>query len=195
LVAGHPVLDFVNSLDWRFRNSGAEDLLQTYGDLLDFAVQAKLLQASAARRLARVTRRPEAGRVLRAAKATREVLASLFYSKLNGLPPKPESARAIEAQIEKARYHQGLSWNGACFEWAVDDVRGEAKLPIWILALRAAELITSHLFLKVRACDNPECRWLFIDRSKNQRRRWCDMRLCGNLIKSRRFKAKWQTSV
>lgn len=41
-----------------------------------------------------------------------------------------------------------------------------------MVVLQAAELITSYLFPKVRACDNPECLWLFIDRSKNQRRRW-----------------------
>jgi len=34
-----------------------------------------------------------------------------------------------------------------------------------------------------------ECRWLFLDTSKNHTRRWCDMKVCGNRIKARRFKA------
>lgn len=188
LVGGHPVLDFVNSLDWRFRKSGAEELLQTYGDLLDFAVQAELLEAPVARRLAHLTRGREAILVLTAAREMREALANFFYDKLKGLPPNSGSARAIEAQIETARDHQRLTWKGKCFAWVLADAHGEAELPIWILALSTAELITSHLLPKVRACDNPECRWLFVDTSKNQRRRWCDMRLCGNRIKSRRFK-------
>jgi hypothetical protein len=28
LVAGHPALDLVNTLDWRFRKEGAEELLR-----------------------------------------------------------------------------------------------------------------------------------------------------------------------
>ncbi len=27
LIGGHPALDLVNTLDWRFRESGTEDLL------------------------------------------------------------------------------------------------------------------------------------------------------------------------
>ena len=53
---------------WDSGKSGAEDLHQIYGDLLDVAVQATLLKAQATRRLARVTGRPEVNRVLMAAK-------------------------------------------------------------------------------------------------------------------------------
>src|SRR5271156_3200757 len=36
LVGGHPALDFVNTLDWRFRPSWPEELINTYNDLLRF---------------------------------------------------------------------------------------------------------------------------------------------------------------
>jgi predicted RNA-binding Zn ribbon-like protein len=42
----------------------------------------------------------------------------------------------------------------------------------------------------LRECGNPECRWLFLDTSKNHTRRWCDMKICGNRMKARRFKAQ-----
>ena len=50
--------------------------------------------------------------------------------------------------------------------------------------------MTSEAANRVRACGNPECRWLFLDTSKNHTRRWCDMKLCGNRMKARRFKAQ-----
>jgi predicted RNA-binding Zn ribbon-like protein len=31
----------------------------------------------------------------------------------------------------------------------------------------------------------PNCQWLFIDRSKNRSRTWCDMAVCGNRAKAR----------
>jgi hypothetical protein len=43
---------------------------------------------------------------------------------------------------------------------------------------------------RVRACGNRRCGWLFVDRSANGRRRWCDPRACGNRMKVRRFRAR-----
>ena len=194
LVAGHSALDFVNSLDWRFRKSGAEELLKTYGDLLSFTVRAGLLKKPEALGLARTVGMRRAGRVLMAGKALREVLANFFYSVVDGGPPASGCMQALEEHIEKARKHQRLTWRGACLEWSWAQVWQETEFPIWVLALKAAELTTSPSLIKVRACDNAECRWLFLDTSKNQGRRWCDMNLCGNRMKSRRFKAKRKDS-
>ena len=43
---------------------------------------------------------------------------------------------------------------------------------------------------RVRACGADTCRWLFLDTSKNHTRRWCNMRICGNRMKARRFQAR-----
>lgn len=32
----------------------------------------------------------------------------------------------------------------------------------------------------------PNCRWLFLDRSRNRSRAWCDMAVCGNRVKASR---------
>src|SRR6266850_220766 len=43
---------------------------------------------------------------------------------------------------------------------------------------------------RLRACGNRRCGWLFIDRSANGRRRWCDPLACGNRMKVRRYRAR-----
>jgi len=43
---------------------------------------------------------------------------------------------------------------------------------------------------RLRVCANEGCRWLFVDRSPAGRRRWCDMRTCGNQAKVARHRAK-----
>ena len=43
---------------------------------------------------------------------------------------------------------------------------------------------------RLRICDNDACRWVFIDRSPAGRRRWCDMRTCGNQAKVARHRAR-----
>jgi predicted RNA-binding Zn ribbon-like protein len=64
------------------------------------------------------------------------------------------------------------------------------ELPLWILARSAADLLTSEQHAYVRQCASEECTWLFIDRSKNHSRRWCDMGDCGNREKARRLRAR-----
>jgi predicted RNA-binding Zn ribbon-like protein len=42
---------------------------------------------------------------------------------------------------------------------------------------------------RMKICGN--CGWLFLDRSKNRSRSWCDMAVCGNRVKaSRHYKRK-----
>jgi predicted RNA-binding Zn ribbon-like protein len=42
---------------------------------------------------------------------------------------------------------------------------------------------------RMKICGN--CGWLFLDRSKNRSRNWCDMAVCGNRVKaSRHYKRK-----
>jgi predicted RNA-binding Zn ribbon-like protein len=43
---------------------------------------------------------------------------------------------------------------------------------------------------RVRTCGVDTCRWLFLDTSKNHTRRWCNMKVCGNRVKARRFQAR-----
>jgi predicted RNA-binding Zn ribbon-like protein len=42
----------------------------------------------------------------------------------------------------------------------------------------------------MRVCANPDCRWVFYDRSRNQQGHWCDMAVCGNRLKNRRLRAR-----
>lgn len=63
----------------------------------------------------------------------------------------------------------------------------------WALARIAASfalLLAEGDPTRLRRCDNPDCRWWFYDQSRSQTRRWCDSRVCGNLMKVRRFRAR-----
>jgi predicted RNA-binding Zn ribbon-like protein len=43
---------------------------------------------------------------------------------------------------------------------------------------------------RLRACANPDCRWVFYDRSRKQQGHWCDMAVCGNRLKNRTLRAR-----
>jgi len=188
LIAGHPSLDFVNTLDWRFREEGTEELLSSYEDLLRFAEQSKMLSTRQERQLLRTTSNVAGTRVLKRSTELREAMAEVFYAQVDGLEPSDASLRTLEQFFKAARLNQKLCWKDSRVAWA--EMESEAELPLWLLSLDTSDLMTSDAIHKLRACDVPDCRWLFLDTSKNHARRWCDMKICGNRMKARRFKAR-----
>lgn len=64
---------------------------------------------------------------------------------------------------------------------------GDPETPIAFetaLAVSALSLLASDTMRRLRICAN--CRWLFMDRSRNSSRLWCDMAVCGNRRKASR---------
>jgi predicted RNA-binding Zn ribbon-like protein len=43
---------------------------------------------------------------------------------------------------------------------------------------------------RLRVCANPDCKWAFYDRSRNQQGNWCNMAVCGNRLKNRQLRAR-----
>jgi len=190
LVTGHPVLDFVNTLDWRFRASGSEELLNHYADLLRFTEQSGLLTSSEVRKLATgdLVRKK---RILSSTKKLRECLASILYAIAAGQAPQIEDVRTLSTFARTVRETQDLEWCVSRLQWkAVKHRTNALDSPFRKLASAALDLLTSGELNKLCACSNPECRWLFLDGSKNKARRWCDMKLCGNRIKARRYRGR-----
>lgn len=52
------------------------------------------------------------------------------------------------------------------------------------LAVSALSLLRDDTVARLRIC--PNCSWLFVDRSRNSSRLWCDMAVCGNRQKASR---------
>lgn len=57
-----------------------------------------------------------------------------------------------------------------------------------LLIIRRAQQDGS--WTRLKACANPDCRWVFYDRSRNQQGNWCNMAVCGNRLKNRRLRAR-----
>jgi predicted RNA-binding Zn ribbon-like protein len=86
-------------------------------------------------------------------------------------------------------YHQlELDPDGTRYTFAqVGDRLDQARATI---ASSLAQFLADDAPSRLRVCANPGCRYLFIDRSPTGRRRWCDMRTCGNQAKVARHRAR-----
>jgi predicted RNA-binding Zn ribbon-like protein len=189
LVAAHPALDLVNTLDWRFRESGSEELLPSYVELLRFVEESALLTPRQSRLLRRTTSERAATQALHSTLDLREAAAEIFYVIVDERIPPKGAIKKLDRQLRIAQANRMLNWTNLGLEltWINE---ADPHLPLWLLTQSAADLLTSAAAQSIRACADPGCRWLFLDTSKNHSRRWCDMKICGNRMKARRFKAQ-----
>ncbi len=91
-----------------------------------------------------------------------------------GLPSLLEACAAGLAGTRET-----IGWPAAPF--------GDPATPIALeaaLAVSALSLLAPGMLERLKIC--PNCGWLFLDRSRNSSRLWCDMTVCGNRRKASR---------
>lgn len=188
LNAEHVALDLVNTLDDRFVPDGPRELLPSYAELLRFCCQAGLLTRAEA---ARLNALPAASQnaALREALALREMLARICYGWLDAKPPAVEDRQALERWAARCMDYRELRWRSGRLIWDWKPFHGQADAPVLLLAQNAVDLLTAGDSPPLHACASATCRWLFLDTSRNRTRRWCNMKICGNREKARRFTA------
>ena len=189
-VGDDPALDFVNTVDNRDDPQRRKELLETYSDLLSWARAAGLLTPADAERLrAKATKSSgQARAALRRSKILREALYRIFSAIAEERQPATADVALLDSFDKQAMAHRRIGreeQGGYGWRWRTDGE--DLDLILWQVAKAGAELLTSDLVYNVRACAAERCRWLFVDTSRNHRRRWCDMRVCGNRAKVQNF--------
>lgn len=184
------VLAFVNTKTGR-GTPVEKDALVSFQALTDWARTEGVVTGAAAERLmAESRRRPaETARALDRACELREALHEAFAASAGGRPPSPRSLSTLGGHLAAAYAAARLVPHDGRLEWAQGPVSSLDAIG-HELARAAGRLVTSDALARVRACAAQDCRWWFVDDTRNRSRRWCDMKICGNREKLRRFRAK-----
>jgi|tagenome__1003787_1003787.scaffolds.fasta_scaffold20989837_6 predicted RNA-binding Zn ribbon-like protein len=188
LIAGSASLDFMNTVDDRF-TAQPKELLPSYSDLVRFAEEAGVMSPAQAEHLiaASLRKKEEAENTLKNAIRMREAMFAVFWAIVEKEPVPQTALHALNKYVQEAAQHVRLLPGRSRFRWEFEPSRDKFDAPLWPIARSAAELLASDQLQFVRACASKTCDWLFLDESKNHRRRWCDMTKCGNRAKVRRF--------
>jgi predicted RNA-binding Zn ribbon-like protein len=183
LDGGRACLDFANTVD----SSGEH--LNTYADLAAFAAQSDLITREDADRLRAEGQRDPlvAEGVLVRAKRLRTSIYAIFSALAAGNPAPERDLELLNidlaASLSHARVVASDDTDGYRWSWS----GGSLDAPIWPISRSAADLLTSDQDRRlVRECGADDCRWVFLDTSKNRSRQWCSMQSCGNREKARR---------
>jgi predicted RNA-binding Zn ribbon-like protein len=190
LIGGDAALDFINTVTGR--DQSPRDWLDSYTRLLEWAALVQLLPEKILRALARKAQSEPAAAAsaLARAKELRETLFALVTGIVSGsAPPKRTLALLREHWIAGINAHE-LHFDDGHVVAKIRSDAADVDLIAEMVAYRMVEHVLPLPKDRLRICHGHNCSWLFIDSSKAGRRRWCDMAVCGNAAKSRRFYAR-----
>jgi predicted RNA-binding Zn ribbon-like protein len=189
-IAGDTALDFVNTVTGR--DVRPRDWLDSYARLLEWAGRAKLLPPRTLRALAQRSERDPgaASRALVKAKRLREALFEIGSGIAARRAPSLESLEILREHWLAGAESQDFGVEGGKLASVLDPHADGLDLVASMVAWRFVGQVLPLEPRRLKICDGPNCSWLFLDTSKAGRRRWCDMAVCGNSAKARRFQAR-----
>jgi predicted RNA-binding Zn ribbon-like protein len=195
-TGGRLCLEFTNTVGAR-NTSTPNERLHNYGDLLAWSEREGALPAPLALRLGEAAQRNQqaASAVLNTAIELREALYRIFTAHADGDLPSTGDLALLNRILAQAMPHLRLAAGEDGFTWQWDEEAAALDRMLWPVARSAADLLTSEDLTRVRECAGDNCNWLFVDRSKNRSRRWCDMQECGNVAKVRRYRSRRQADT
>jgi predicted RNA-binding Zn ribbon-like protein len=122
---------------------------------------------------------------LRRATDLREALRAHLLAN-NGQPLPADAVETLRRQA--ARSGVAVSFeNGAA---SVLPTAGGVDGALGLVLAAAAKAMLEGSWSRLKACRAGNCRWAFIDHSRNQSRHWCAMDICGNRNKARAHRAR-----
>lgn len=191
LIGGHISLDFANTASSR-TPGGKVERVHRFEDLLVWSKRVGTATPAEGAALRAAARMDPTGarRVVARALTFREALYRIFSATAAGQECRRPDLDTLNAVLHDALAHRALATTDVVTGWTW--VHGGPDLPrlLWPIALAAADLLTGPDVGRVKECGNAPCSWLFLDRSRNRSRRWCEMRDCGNRMKARAFAAR-----
>lgn len=184
-VGNHLALDFVNTQ--MIVKGTPTDLLESFEDLVSWVVEAKLLSKSEAESIGAELDREETISLLEQAKRLRTTLR-LLAERIATRKAVPDSVIAVLNEILSLRpgYPQ-LVRTKKGFERHFHSPTAQPQTLLVPIAEAASDLLCLIDFALIKKCANAACILYFYDTTKNHRRNWCSMQLCGNRMKVAAF--------
>lgn len=186
--AGSPLcLEFTDTLTYR-SGSKEEESLNSYTDLLTWCNGAGVLSDEELQQQLREgeSRPKDATQALDRARVLRETIYRIFLAVAQDSLPNRADLDALNSALARAVARSQIVATDNGFDWACQGNCDALDRVIWPVIWSATDLLTSEDGKLVKHCASSDCRSLFLDSSRNKRRRWCEMSSCGNRAKARR---------
>jgi predicted RNA-binding Zn ribbon-like protein len=182
-IGGHPALDLANTVYNRQVPDADNELLTSARDIGSWCKAAGLASPREATAVASIDSESFVERV----HGVREATAQVFGSITANDPPATEPLGSLFTSASSGLASGAVELTGTRLELALAQWRN-ADAVTAALAVLSIEAFFTLPRERLRSC--PRCAWLFLDTSRGGKRRWCNMRVCGNREKISRHRER-----
>ena len=176
-IGGAPALDFVNTVAWR--DGDARERLDSLADVKRWATGAELPSSAGLK-----------SSDLKEIRAAREELHGALRPLAVGFPADATALEALNRRLGAFARHRRLAWREDGAAWRVAPSAPAVVRFLAPILDSGVAILTEIKADRVKRCEDPQCGWLFLDRSSRGARRWCSMADCGNRAKAQRHYRK-----
>ena len=189
LDGGAQPFHLVNTV-YAWRGENLHEYLSNYADVLAWCEKVGLLKKETLRQLkAAADAQPGA-----AEKAYQSIIQirALLYHFFSAVAASNKAALTSLLDPFNKHIHEAL----AHFSWTpakaglqfVHQTEASLLLPLWLVLKAAHDRLLTEDQARIKEC--PRCGWIFLDTTKNGKRRWCNPQSCGSVEKSKRYYRK-----
>jgi predicted RNA-binding Zn ribbon-like protein len=193
LLGGDTAVDFANTVSYHAGDDERGEYLTDYRDVVRWARRVNAISESEVAALMRGAERHPilARRAHERVVQLRETVYRTLTACAHNRTPQPADIVALHEAAVEAQSAATPRWhnNQMTLAWPLGD-DADLMRPLYPVLIAARELLMSDRMLRLGQCDNHPCGWLFIDTSRNGKRRWCSSAECGNQARVRRFRDK-----
>jgi len=188
LVGGVLALDFTNTASGRETGRPFEHL-RLPEDLVTWGEHAGAINSETAERCrnALLANAPDAEALLHHGFDLRDAIYRIAVAIVRGGTPSEGDLRKVKETARRAMAAAELAPAGGGYALTFSDAPPETAI-LGPIAWSAIQLVGKAPFDRLKQCTGDDCGWLFLDQSKNNSRRWCDMATCGNRTKGKRHR-------
>ena len=185
LDGGVVCFDFINTVHSR-KDEVVYDYLKSYDDFLIWCIKVNLLGSSEVNRLRTLSKSSGKETLKTFSKIidAREILYEFFSNYSNNENVNEPLLVKFNKLLSESFSRLLLTQSKKEFEVDWKD-RANLKYPLWMLIKSAYDLVFLYPRERIKECS--ACGWIFLDKSKNSSRKWCNMDTCGSNDKSLRY--------
>lgn len=190
LVGGALALDFCNTASGR-GTGGAVEHLRTPDDLVAWGRHAGIVGEAAAAHLHGRCADADFGPVLlRRALALRDAVYRIQAALAARATPDQADVDAVAAERAACLAAARLTAQDGVFGWRWTAENAPEAALLGPVTGSAVALLTRADRARLKRCVGHDCGWLFLDATKGNNRRWCEMEVCGNRAKQKRRRGR-----
>jgi predicted RNA-binding Zn ribbon-like protein len=183
-----PVLQLINS----YRDRGGihrKDYLQNYEDFLAWCHEFNIMDLEDYNGLnfEGYCNGHDANYVWQRIIKFRETVYEFINCTLLGKQIHEDAVAYFNEIVSEANAHLRFELNGNTLQVVWFSTDEELAAPLWILAKQAAALLQSANFNDIKKC---HCGKFYLDTTRNKNRQWCNPLVCGNAVRTRKYKER-----